>query len=98
LTSQGLPIGNYKGLMLNVNTTHTNNMLNLSAVTSADGTANTFLFGESIGSTFATNPRDVGIAWIGSGVRPTYFVIPTSLQDVEWSDWSSKHSGMMVNF
>jgi prepilin-type N-terminal cleavage/methylation domain-containing protein/prepilin-type processing-associated H-X9-DG protein len=96
-TMNGLPAGNYKGLMLNVTSSTQNNRLTLAGVTSGDGTANTLMFGETLGSSFGT-PRDVGYAWIGSGMDPTYWVIPTALQNVYWGDWSSKHSGMMVNF
>jgi prepilin-type N-terminal cleavage/methylation domain-containing protein/prepilin-type processing-associated H-X9-DG protein len=96
--SQTMQIAPYKGMMLNVNTTHTNNLINLSGVTSADGTAFTFMFGETLGYTYGTNPRDVGLSWMSSGVRPSFWVIPTALQNVDFADWSSKHSGMMVNF
>ena len=42
--------------------------------------------------------RDMGITWMASGTNPTYFCIPTTLSDVYFGDWSSKHTGMIVNF
>lgn len=93
-------ISQYKGPMLNVSRSQPD-LVTLDAVTAADGTANTLLFGETLGSTFVppTNGlRDYGFAWIGAGILPTAAGIPTSLSSTHWFDWSSKHSGSIVNF
>jgi len=93
-------ISQYRGLMVNVTKTQ-NDVVTLEAATSADGTANTYLFGETLGSTFAppTNGlRDVGYTWIGNGFFPTAGCMPTSLTTTQWHDWSSKHANMAVNF
>ena len=55
------------------------------------------MIGESIGSTFGSQ-RDYGFPWISSGSRPSFFCVPDLAQNVNAWDWSSKHSGMVVNF
>ena len=93
----GLNISQYKGMMLNVTSTQ-NDLVTLESVTSGDGTANTYMFGETLGLDFGVSPRDFGYMWIGSGVHPTIMGIPTSLTNTHWFDWSSNHSGNIVNF
>ena len=95
-TRRGLISKDYRGIMLN-NTKTEKNFLTLENLTIADGASNTLMVGESLGSSFGT-PRDVGYAWIGSGIKATYWVLPQSFSNVGWFDWSSKHSGMIVNF
>jgi prepilin-type processing-associated H-X9-DG protein len=92
----GLQALRYKGMMLPVTKTE-KTVVTLEAVTSADGTSNTLMIGESIGSS-SGNARDVGFAWIASGTHPTFMCIPDSRPNIHWWDWSSNHSGMMVNF
>jgi len=96
ITLRTLLAKNYRGIMLPV-TMANKDILTLEALTAADGASNTFMVGETLGSSFGI-PRDVGYTWIGAGVIPAYWVIPTSLKDVYWGDWSSKHPGMVVNF
>ena len=55
------------------------------------------MVGESLGSSYG-DPRDVGFPWISSGSRASYFCLPDSVPNVGWWDWSSKHTGMVVNF
>jgi len=96
---RGLRIPQYKGLMLNV-TKSEKNLVTLEAATGADGLSNTVMIGETLNSTFqvgAYPPRDVGYLWIGAGVDPSRWLIPDGLQHVFWGDWSSKHSGGVVN-
>ena len=92
---------NYRGVMLPV-TKSERNTLSLESLTGADGTSNTLMIGETLNSSFPTsdtnNLRDTGFAWIGAGYMATYWCIPTTLKDVYWADWSSKHPGMIVNF
>ncbi|HEX4590857.1 MAG TPA: DUF1559 domain-containing protein, partial [Gemmataceae bacterium] len=86
-------ISQYRGVMLNVTKTQ-NDLVTVDSVTAADGTANTLLFGETLGSTYIppTNGlRDAGFSWIGSGYLPTAAGIPSSLSTTNWFDWSSKH-------
>jgi prepilin-type N-terminal cleavage/methylation domain-containing protein len=86
----------YKGLFYNTTRT-ARNQVTLDALTSTDGTSNTLMFGESLNSTFGT-PRDVGFTWAGAGYLTAYFCIPSSRADVYWGDWSSNHTGDIVNF
>ena len=95
-TRRGLVSKNYRGIMLNNSKTE-KNFLTLEGLTGADGASNTLMIGETLNSSFGT-PRDVGYTWIGSGINATYWVIPASFKDIYWGDWSSKHSGMIVNF
>jgi prepilin-type N-terminal cleavage/methylation domain-containing protein len=102
-TMTGIPgnIKGYRGIMLDV-TANVKDTLTLESLTSSDGASNTYMVGETLGSSApsaASNGlRDVGFTWMGSGMDPTYWVIPTALPNVYWGDWSSKHSGMIVNF
>ena len=84
------------GAMLAVTKTETN-ILTLGALAGADGASNTLMVGETIGSSYG-NTRDFGFPWISSGSRPAFFCIPDSTPNVFWWDWSSKHTGMVVNF
>jgi prepilin-type N-terminal cleavage/methylation domain-containing protein/prepilin-type processing-associated H-X9-DG protein len=95
-TFRNLPAGLYKGFFTNV-ATGRRNLVSLEAVTSADGSSNTLMFGETLNSSFGS-PRDVGFAWIGTGYATSFWVIPSSSTEVGWSDWSSNHSGGVVNF
>jgi prepilin-type N-terminal cleavage/methylation domain-containing protein/prepilin-type processing-associated H-X9-DG protein len=99
-TMGGFNITQYRGVFL-VATKTQNDINTLDSVTSADGASNTYLFGETLGSTFIPPTgglRDFGNAWIGSDIRPTAACIPSSLTTTNWFDWSSKHPGMVVNF
>ena len=69
----------------------------LQAVSGADGTSNTIMVGESLGSSYGT-PRDIGFAWIASGSHPSFMCVPDSRPNVHWWDWSSNHAGGVVNF
>src|SRR5439155_25028668 len=73
------------------------NVVRPETLAGADGAGNTLMIGELIGSSYGY-PRNVGFTWLGSGSLPTFSGIPGSPQDVHWWDWSSKHTGMMVNF
>jgi prepilin-type N-terminal cleavage/methylation domain-containing protein/prepilin-type processing-associated H-X9-DG protein len=95
-TYSGIQVNQYKGIMLPV-TKAENNTLTLESLTGTDGASNTLMVGETLGSSFGT-PRDFGYPWISSGIHVTFFAIPTNLQNVFWDDWSSNHSGMIVNF
>ena len=84
--------------MLQVTRSETN-IVSLQAIANADGASNTLMIGEYTGITSPAFPEpDYFFAWMGSGSRPTYHCIPDSPQNVGWWDWTSKHSGMMVNF
>jgi prepilin-type processing-associated H-X9-DG protein len=93
----GLRLSQYKGMMLPVTKTEIN-LVTLEAVSGGDGASNTLMIGESIAGANFINARDVGFPWITSGSRTTFSCIPNSLQDVTWAEFSSKHSGMSVNF
>jgi len=69
----------------------------MDALTAADGASNTLMFGESLNSSYG-QPRDVGFTWAGAGYLTAYYVIPSDRADVIWGDWSSNHSGLIVNF
>jgi prepilin-type N-terminal cleavage/methylation domain-containing protein len=93
----GLQFPQYKGMMLAVTKTELN-LVTLEAVTGADGTSNTFMFGEMIGGPAIGASPEVGFAWITSGSKPSFSCIPESLRDVNCFDWSSGHAGMIVDF
>jgi prepilin-type processing-associated H-X9-DG protein len=93
----GVQFPQYRGMMIPVTKTEYN-VLTLEAVAAADGASNTLMIGESLGGSTPGSSLQVGFSWISSGSRPTFFCIPESLRDVYWFDWSSKHSGMVVNF
>jgi prepilin-type N-terminal cleavage/methylation domain-containing protein len=92
----GVDFPRYRGMMLPV-TRSQRNIVTLEAVTGADGTSNTLMIGEFIGSLPGSSPN-IGFSWIASGSRPTFSCPPESVRDVSWWDWSSRHSGMMINF
>jgi prepilin-type N-terminal cleavage/methylation domain-containing protein/prepilin-type processing-associated H-X9-DG protein len=96
LFGNGLSWQPYKGLFYNVTRT-ARNQVTLDTLTTADGTSNTLMFGESLNSSFGT-PRDVGFTWASAGYLTAYFCIPSDRADVVWGDWSSNHSGGIVNF
>jgi prepilin-type N-terminal cleavage/methylation domain-containing protein/prepilin-type processing-associated H-X9-DG protein len=95
-TWAGLQLNQYKGIMLPVTKTQTN-ILTFEAITGADGASNTLMVGESLGSSYG-NARDYGFPWMSSGSRFTFACLPDSPQNVHLWDWSSRHSGMVVNF
>ena len=85
-----------KGMMLPFTKSETN-FVSLDAVANADGTSNTIMIGESLGSTYGSL-RDQGFAWIASGSHPSFACIPDLRSNIHWWDWSSNHTGMVVNF
>lgn len=87
----------YRGLMLPVTPTK-NDVMTLDAATAADGTSNTYMFGEIIGADGGISPRDAAFAWMGAGYNVTYYCLPNNPLDVYFTDWSSRHSGGIVNF
>jgi prepilin-type N-terminal cleavage/methylation domain-containing protein/prepilin-type processing-associated H-X9-DG protein len=87
----------YRGLMLPV-TPKQNDVVSLDAATTADGTSNTYMFGEIIGADGGINPRDAAFAWMGAGYNVALYCLPNSPTDVYYTDWSSRHSGGIVNF
>jgi prepilin-type N-terminal cleavage/methylation domain-containing protein/prepilin-type processing-associated H-X9-DG protein len=91
-----LDLAKYKGMMLAV-TKSEFNVVTLEAVSGGDGSSNTLMIGESFGSIPGQNPR-FGFAWIASGSKPSFSCVPVSIPDANGFDWSSKHTGMMVNF
>jgi prepilin-type processing-associated H-X9-DG protein len=64
--------------------------------TISDGTSNTLMFGETTGDV----NLGLNFSWMGAGVLPTGFGIPTDPTDpnaVHWPQFSSYHTGV-VNF
>jgi prepilin-type N-terminal cleavage/methylation domain-containing protein len=94
-TSRGLNRESYKGLFVNVSPTK-KNLVSMDALATTDGASNTFLFGESLNSSYGS-PRDVGFTWASCGFLPSFWVIPGTPQELFWGDWSSNHTGI-VNF
>ncbi len=76
---------------------------NVSATIGAisDGTSNTIAFGETLAGT-SRPPRNFNLLWFGAGSMPTAWgIAPTygaSGRDTEWWQFSSAHSGNIVQF
>ena len=79
----------FEGIMCN------RSNVTLANVSTADGTSNTLLFGESLGGT-AVGTRDFVNTWMGSGALATGFGLLDNDQ-VDWAQFSSLHLGV-VNF
>jgi len=72
--------------------------ISLEQVTSADGTANTFMFGETCGDSDynALNQGGYSLAWMGCGYLPTAWGLPTGANSVNtWYTFSSRHSSVV---
>ena len=63
----------------------------------SDGTSNTLMFGEGIGSTENNRPI-VGWTWANMYAMPTRRGIPTSGDNVGWNQFFSRHAGGLVQF
>jgi prepilin-type N-terminal cleavage/methylation domain-containing protein/prepilin-type processing-associated H-X9-DG protein len=92
----GVDLNPYEGIFLNRSKTA------LEAVSAADGTANTLLFGEGLGGTaFGVPTRDWLWTWMGVGSVPTKFGIGPggggTAQNGHPLCFSSRHSGI-TNF
>jgi prepilin-type N-terminal cleavage/methylation domain-containing protein/prepilin-type processing-associated H-X9-DG protein len=73
----------------------------VSNLTISDGTSNTLMFGETVGSGKATTPTGeiqakVAWSWISAGARPTFDGLQNSADRI-FGSFSSSHSGV-VNF
>ncbi len=60
-----------------------------------DGTSNTLMFGEAVGGTALDPPQRVCYTWMGGGVLPSGFGIPTDATSARWSQFSSNHTGVV---
>jgi prepilin-type N-terminal cleavage/methylation domain-containing protein len=76
---------NREGIMV----TQTQN--SVGQVTSADGTANTLLFGETLGGS-SQGARDFSDAWMGMGGLPVAWGLP---EPTGWYTFGSRHSGIV---
>jgi prepilin-type N-terminal cleavage/methylation domain-containing protein len=56
-----------------------------------DGTSNTLMFGETVGDT----SQSICYTWMGGGVLPTGFGIPTDPTQGSWAQFSSYHTGIV---
>jgi prepilin-type processing-associated H-X9-DG protein len=65
--------------------------VSLGDVTSADGTSNTAMFGESLGGHSKASPREGAYSWIGVGAVVTNLGMPSAGQ---WYGFSSRHNGI----
>jgi prepilin-type N-terminal cleavage/methylation domain-containing protein len=77
----------YSGLLAN----RTN--VSLEALTAADGSSNTLLFGEYLGTSL-TGPRQGAASWIGVGAVPVGFGLPDD-RAADWHHFSSRHPGIV---
>jgi prepilin-type processing-associated H-X9-DG protein len=71
-----------------------NSKVSLTDVTGADGTSNTAMFGETLGSHSKASPREAAYSWIGVGAVVTNLGMPGAGQ---FYGFSSRHNGI-VNF
>jgi prepilin-type N-terminal cleavage/methylation domain-containing protein len=62
----------------------------------ADGTSNTIAFGESLGGNGQT--RNYHIAWMGASGMATAWGLPANAAAAQWYQFSSKHTGGIVQF
>jgi prepilin-type N-terminal cleavage/methylation domain-containing protein len=68
--------------------------VSLAQMTSADGTSNTLLFGESLGDS-DTGPRSYARSWMGVGALPAGWGTPSGTSSA-WYTFSSKHPGAIL--
>ena len=66
VTATGSPYRTFDGILMN------RTQLTLGQITAKDGTSNTLLFGESVGTYDSTNQRTEVYAWMGAGSLTTY--------------------------
>jgi len=72
--------------------------LSLEQVTSADGTANTLMFGETVGDSDynALAQGGYSLAWMGCGYLPTAWGLPSGANSRDtWYSFSSRHSSVV---
>jgi prepilin-type N-terminal cleavage/methylation domain-containing protein len=84
-------INQYDGIMTN------RSKISLEALTSADGTANTFMFGECLGDSDynASNLISGSCTWM-AGSMCTYWGLPTGVNSAQnWFCFSSRHSAVV---
>jgi prepilin-type N-terminal cleavage/methylation domain-containing protein len=83
-TSPGTTNARYKGAMLN------RTSVSLAELTAADGSSNTFLFGESIASTIGGTRR---LTWMGGAIQVLTWGLP---DPPNFYNFSSLHSGVIL--
>jgi hypothetical protein len=66
----------------------------LAQISSADGTSNTLLFGESLGDS-EVGPRFTANSWIGAGALPTALGTPVG-GPLPYGNFSSRHPGVVL--
>lgn len=100
-------VGGVFGRTANANDTYQGAKVNrlrisLEQFTSADGTANTFLFGETLGDTEA-NVNQSSLCWMGAGYLTTRWGLPGTTAPATaaqgyfgWNAFGSKHSGVVL--
>jgi len=72
--------------------------LSLEQITAADGTANTLMYGETLGDSDynALNQGGYSLSWMGCGYFPTAWGLPTGAGSVDtWYCFSSRHSSVV---
>jgi prepilin-type N-terminal cleavage/methylation domain-containing protein len=79
----GTAFANFRGIYTDRST--------VKITTISDGTSNTLMFGESVGDT----SQSVCYTWMGGGVLPTGFGIPTDPTQGSWATFSSYHTGIV---
>jgi prepilin-type N-terminal cleavage/methylation domain-containing protein/prepilin-type processing-associated H-X9-DG protein len=62
-----------------------------------DGTSNTLAFGEYVGMP-AGSGFQTHLFWMGASGMPTAWGLPTSWSSAQWYQFSSKHTGGIINF
>jgi len=89
---QGMYTKQFGGIMGN------RTKLSLEQITSADGTANTLMYGETVGDSDydATTQGGYSLSWMGCGELPTAWGLPTGANSIStWYTFSSKHSNVV---
>jgi prepilin-type N-terminal cleavage/methylation domain-containing protein len=67
--------------------------VSLTALTSADGTSNTLMFGEAVGDVDTGN-QQIAYSWMGAGSLPTAWGTPTGTAS-GWFCYSSRHTAVV---
>jgi len=73
-----------------------NSKTKMTAIT--DGTSNTLAFGEYVGSVGNPSASKFHMSWMAGSGMPVAWGLPSSFQTAQWYQYSSKHTGGIIQF